>query len=239
VLRLRDSWARIVALSAVIVAGTVIGLGAWWAATSQSRVSTFVVSGSLNGVELDLGGAGVEVIGGGPQPQLEVRRDERFALGQRPVVQRRIQGGVLRVRARCPASVPTTCSASYRLRVPDNVPVTVRTDSGDVRFSRFRGSAMVATVSGDVSVGTFCGFLLQARTDTGDVRVGTTCPLERMMLRSRSGDVRAVVPPGRYRVDAESDHGSTMVTGVEPVEDAPYQLQALSSAGRVTVEAAR
>ena len=58
------------------------------------------------------------------------------------------------------------------------------------------------------------------------------------MLRSRSGDVRAVVPAGRYRVDADSDGGSSRVAGLTPVEDAPFQIQALSTSGDVTVEAA-
>jgi hypothetical protein len=237
--RLSDSWARLVALSAVVAAATLVALAIWWAASSETRSASFAVRGSIGGVDLDLAGAGVEVVGGGAAPVLQVRRDERFALGHRPTVTRRIEGGVLRLRARCPDSVPQACSATYRLSVPDNVPVTVRTGSGDVRFARFRGSASVTTDSGDVAVATFCGFLLQVRTDTGDVQAGSACPLERMTLRSRAGDVRAIVPAGRYRVEAESDAGRSLVSGVEPVDESPYQVQARSSGGDVRVEAAR
>jgi hypothetical protein len=45
------------------------------------------------------------------------------------------------------------------------------------------------------------------------------------------------VPPGRYQVDAVSDDGDRSVRGVTEAEDAPFQIQALSSAGDVAVEA--
>ena len=123
-----------------------------------------------------------------------------------------------------------------RVRVPDNIPVTVRTSSGDVRFNAYRGSASIATSTGDISVGGYCGFLLQARADSGDVLASTSCSPERLVLRSRSGDVRAVVPAGRYRVDADTDTGRARVVGLTAAEDAPFQIQALSTAGDVDVE---
>ena len=123
------------------------------------------------------------------------------------------------------------------MTVPDNVRVTVRTTSGDVRFNGYRGSASVDTGSGDVNVAGFCGFALRARAQSGDVNAGASCALERMELRSRTGDVRAVVPSGRYQVDAETDDGDRVVRGVTVAEDAPFQIQVLSSAGDVAVEA--
>ena len=43
------------------------------------------------------------------------------------------------------------------------------------------------------------------------------------------------MPPGRYRVDAESDEGRRNVRGVDVAEDAPFQIQALSTSGDVSV----
>jgi hypothetical protein len=43
------------------------------------------------------------------------------------------------------------------------------------------------------------------------------------------------VPPGRYRVDAESDEGKHVVRGVSVADDAPFQIQALSTSGDVSV----
>jgi hypothetical protein len=45
-----------------------------------------------------------------------------------------------------------------------------------------------------------------------------------------------VVPPGRYRLDAETAAGRRTVRGVTEATDAPFSLQALSSSGDVTVE---
>jgi len=128
------------------------------------------------------------------------------------------------------------CRAAYRLTIPDNVPVTVRTSSGDVRFTGYQGSAQIDTGTGDIAVGGYCGFLLRARADAGDVSASASCATERMELRSRTGDVRAVVPPGRYRVDADTDTGDSKVRGLTAAEDAPFVIQALSSAGDVAVE---
>jgi hypothetical protein len=44
------------------------------------------------------------------------------------------------------------------------------------------------------------------------------------------------VPAGRYRVDADTDTGSRRVAGLISAEDAPFQIQALSTAGNVDVE---
>jgi hypothetical protein len=49
--------------------------------------------------------------------------------------------------------------------------------------------------------------------------------------------VRAVVPPGRYRIDADTDSGRRTIDGLTMAEDAPFQILALSDAGNVLLEA--
>jgi DUF4097 and DUF4098 domain-containing protein YvlB len=132
--------------------------------------------------------------------------------------------------------VPRACSVRYRVVVPDNVPVTVRTAGGTVRFRGYRGSARVTTRSGDVDITGFCGFSLQARAESGDIAAGAACPPQQLTLRSTSGSVQVFVPPGRYQVEAESAAGSHSVRGLDAVADAPFAIQALSSSGDVTVE---
>jgi hypothetical protein len=51
--------------------------------------------------------------------------------------------------------------------------------------------------------------------------------------------VRAVVPPGRYRLDADTNAGRRVVRGLTSDAGAPFAIQALSSSGDVTVEARR
>lgn len=155
----------------------------------------------------DVGDADVVVAGGGSGTAVDVQRRERSAFGHLADTHRTVGEGVFRVRSRCPAALPDTCSVRYRVVVPDNVPVEVLTDDGGVRFSRYRGSARVTTGSGDVDVDGFCG------------------------------SVRAVVPEGRYRVDAQSASGRQELRGIASAPDAPFRIQALSSSGDVVVEA--
>jgi hypothetical protein len=229
-------WTMLVAGSAVVVLGCALVLGVWWLRSSEKQIATYSVRGAVSQVTLDLGGANATVVGGGSARAVSVQRTDEFSFGRRARADRDVSGGVLRLRSRCPVTVLASCSASYRVSVPDNIPVNVRTSSGDVQFSAYRGSASIATTTGNVTVGGYCGFLLQARAESGDVRASTSCSPERLVLRSRSGDVRAIVPAGRYRVDADTDGGSRRVVGLTPAEDAPYQIQALSSAGDVDVE---
>jgi hypothetical protein len=230
-----SSWGRLVTISVFAVLTAALVMAVWWAATTEQRTGTYVVRGTVSGVTLDIGDADLDIIGGGTQAALQVSRTDRFAFGHPAEARRIVRGGTLRLRSRCPAALIGSCSSSYRLRIPDNVPVTVRTTSGDVASSGYRGSARVDTTTGDVSFNGWCGFNLQIRADAGDVRAVAACSPERLQLRSRQGRVDALVPPGRYRVDAESDEGRRSVRGVSVADDAPFQIQALSTTGDVTV----
>jgi hypothetical protein len=230
-----SAWAWLVAVSAVVVGGLVVALGVWWAASHETRITSYAVQGSLAGLELDLGSADVELVGGG-QGALEVRRTDRFAFDHPSIERRDVSAGVLHIGSACPRTVPSGCEVSYRVAVPDNVPVTVRTSTGTVRLGALRASARVQTDSGDVVVDAFCGFQLNVRSRAGDVGANTVCSPERMSLRSNDGDVRVVVPRGRYRVDAASDAGRQRVRGVTVTDDAPFLIQALSTRGAVEVQ---
>jgi hypothetical protein len=230
------TWPRLVTASAAVVLLVVLGLGAWWVSSSEERVTSYSVRGTLDAIVLDLGSADAEIVGGVRRPWstcADGRLRVRAARPRRPADHARD----LRLRSRCPATVLGSCSASYRLTVPNNVPVTVRTDSGSVRLEGFRGSARIETLSGDVSATAYCGFALRARAEEGDVSTSASCAPERLELRSRTGDVRAVVPPGRYRIDADSDTGANSVRGLTAADDAPFQILALSGAGDVDLEA--
>jgi hypothetical protein len=229
-------WGALVAVSAVLVVGSAAALLIASVATSHEREVRFAVRGSLSGVSLDVGNADVEIAGGGQRDVLAVQRTDRYAFGHAAVVSRTVTMGELRLRSRCPKAVPHTCSSRYRLVVPDNVPVDVRATGGTVRLSGYRGSARVTTRSGDIEVSGFCGFSLQARAESGDIATSAACAPQQLMLRSNQGSVHALVPPGRYQVEAESTNGGERVSGVAAVSDAPFSIQALSSSGDVAVE---
>jgi hypothetical protein len=209
-------------------------------ASRGERLVSYPVRGSLNGLQLDLGDADVVIARGGRRPAVEIQRREKFAFDHSARATNQIDGGVFMLRSRCPITVLHSCSVRYRVVVPDNVPIDVRTGGGDVRLHGYRGSARIATDDGNISVDGFCGFLLQARTETGDVAAASNCPPPQLSLRSTSGDVHATVPAGRYQVDAASASGAlTVRDGVVEAADAPFSIEVLSSSGDVLVEGRR
>ena len=230
-----SSWGWLVTVSAFALLTAGLAMVVWWAATSEERTATYNVRGSVGGITLDLGGADLQIVGGGSQGPLQVSHTDKFSFGHPADAERVVRGGTLRLRSRCPAALLGSCSSSYRLRVPDNVPVRVRTTSGSVTSSGYRGSATVDTNSGDVNFDGWCGFNLQVRAEVGNVRAAASCTPQRLQLRSRQGSVDALVPPGRYRVDAATDEGTRTVRGVTTGDDAPFQVQALSTTGDVRV----
>ncbi len=231
-----SAWTWLVVASALALALAAVGLAGWWLLTRETQVTSYRVVGDLAGVELDAGPAEV-VVDGGAAASVEVRREESFAFGHDGREERSVRGGVLRLVGRCPRTVLDECRMAYRLAVPDNVPVTVRTTSGDIRVDGLRGSARLTTDTGGVRVEEFCGFALRAVSEQGDVRAGAECSPEELVLRSGTGDVSASVPPGAYETDAQSDSGRRQVRGITQEAESPFRLQALSGTGDVLVEA--
>jgi hypothetical protein len=233
--RRASPWWWLVGASALLLAGVAVVMAVWWAASRQTRTATYRVIGTLTALELDVGDAAVEITGGAGA--VEVRRTEEFAFGRPPGERRAVDAGRLRISSRCPDSVIGTCRTGYRIAVPDNVRLDVRTSAGRVHVAALNGSARITTGAGAIAVDAFCGFLLSATSSTGDVRASADCSPDRVQLRSGSGDVHAVVPPGRYRVDADSDAGEARVSGLTVADDASYGVQAFSGSGDVVVEA--
>ncbi len=231
------AWWWVVAASVLVLGATAATLAVWWGLTRETRTTTYRVLGDdLAGIRLDLGDADVEIDGGGAA--VEVRRIDRFAYGAPSEETRQLEGGTLSIRSRCPEQVIGSCRASYRLAVPDNVPLDIQTGSGSVSLTGVRSSVSVNTGAGAIAASGFCGFQLRASSDSGSVRALAECSADALELRSRAGDVRAVVPSGRYQIDAQSDSGASRVRGLTDTPDAPFLVQALSTSGDVSVEAA-
>jgi hypothetical protein len=230
------AWWWLVAACVLVLVVVATTLAIWWAATLETRTTPYRVLGDLAGIRLDLGDADVEIDGGATA--VEVRRVNRFAYGAPSEERRSIAGGTLTIVSRCPEQVLGSCRVTYRLTVPDNVPLEIETTSGSVRVTGVRASVHVTTGDGAITATGFCGFLLRASSDSGNVRAASECSADRLELRSRSGDVRVVVPSGRYQIDAQSDSGTSRIRGLTNVDEAPFQIQALSTSGNVFVEAA-
>ena len=231
-----SSWGWLVTMSAFALLTAGLVMAVWWAAhRPRSAPRTYHVRGSVNGITLDLGDADVD-------DRRRRRRGRARGRAHRPL---RVRPSAPRPSASCAAACCSCaraarprCSAaarsSYRLRVPDNVPVTVRTTSGRrARPARYRGSARPST------------------TDLGRRRRRR---LLRLPAAGRARDVgrrRAPTPPARPsgwscarapatcarraagplpRRRRERRRAARSVRGVTAADDAPFQIQALSHA---------
>lgn len=229
-------WGRVVAISALLVVGGAVALAVGALASTRERLVSYPVTGSLDRLAFDLGDGDIVIVGGGQRDAVEVRRTERSSFGHDAVTRRAVEGAVFRVRSRCPTSLLGPCTVEYRVIVPDNVAIDIRTSGGDVSLRGYRGSARVTTGGGRIDVADYCGNSLDARAGGGDIALEAACAPPRLSLRSTSGSIHAVLPAGRYDVDAESSTGRESIRGLISRADAPYAIQVLSGSGDVFVE---
>lgn len=221
-----------VAVLAVVGAALVVG----WLVSYRSDERTYDAPTSVARVELRVQSGSVAVVGASATPHVRVRRSETYAFGRAPAEHTSLTGGVLRLVSRCPRVVVGACAASYRLTVPDDVDVSVTTGRGTVRLAAFHGSAQIRTGSGEVKVDAFCGFRLAAATRSGRIDAVAACAPKDLSLSSVSGDATAVVPPGRYRVAADSSTGRRRVGGLLESQGARFGIDVRSNSGDVTVK---
>jgi len=235
-LRRITPWGLVLVGSAttLLLAGAV--LGALWLSSTETRTASSRLPASLGGIVLHVQSGDVAIVGGS-QTGVSISRFDRAVFGHGPTERRSLRGDILRISSNCPQMVVGSCSASYRIGVPNDVPISIRTEHGEIRLDGYRGSADIATDSGAINVEGYCGFVLGAASASGDVTVSSACSPERLTLRSDSGDVSATVPPGNYRIQAASNAGATNVKGLVDDGGAPWAIQALSNTGNVRLGA--
>jgi hypothetical protein len=229
-------WGRVVAISALVIVGGAVALALGALASTDRRLVSYPVTGTPQALTFDLGDGDITIVGGGRRDAVAIQRTERYAFGHSPVTHRSVAAGAFQVVSRCPTSLLGACTVAYRVVVPDNVAVDIRTTRGDVSLRSYRGSAKVATTSGAIDIAGYCGNSLDARTGAGAIELDTSCSPPQLTLRSGSGAIHATLPAGRYDIDAESTSGDATVHGITARDDAPYLVQVLSASGDIVVE---
>jgi hypothetical protein len=229
--RLRG-WSAVVALSVALFVVVSLLLGIDWLASRRAHVSTYSFQGTIRHVSLRLFSGDAVIVGSG-SGAVEVRRTDRYAFGHRARERRTFGSGTLAVTSSCPRILLGSCSASYEVAVPETATVDVTTTGGNVRLEGFRGSATVRTRSGSVDAVAYCGFGLSAISRSGNLHVAAACAPQHLRLRTGSGGAVALVPPGRYRIEASGARRT--VTGVTQDAQAPFTLELHSDSGGVTI----
>lgn len=225
-------WNAAVAASAAIFVAVGLAVGISWLVSHHNETSKFYLPGPVRQITLQLSSGDVVVVPSG-STAVEVRRSDNYAFGHRAREHRSYRDGSLTITSGCPRIVVGSCSASYEVAAPETATVDVQTTSGKVRLDGFRGSANVRTGSGSVVAAAYCGFGLSAVSGSGDLHVAAACAPQHLQLHTGSGDVVALVPPGRYRIQASGGH--RRVSGVTSDPSAPFTLDAHSGSGGVTI----
>lgn len=228
-------WTVLVTGSFVLLLAGALLLGIWWLASSRTKSAAYYTGpAARTGIEVNVQSGDVTIVGGS-QVGVFVNRTDRSVFGHGPREQVFLRGGILHLVSSCPALVVGSCISNYRLNVPDDVPISVRAEHGNISLDGYRGSADIATDHGAISVEGYCGFVLGAASASGNVTVNAACSPERLILRSDSGTITATVPTGDYQINASSSSGSAHVYGLVNDNGAPWDIQALSNSGNVTV----
>jgi hypothetical protein len=233
-LRNLSAWSLLLVSSAAVLVIAGVILAVLWLSSSKTVAVSSHTTASLMGIELRVQSGDVAVVGGS-QNGVSIASSNRSVFGHGPRQHQSLHRGILQISSSCPRLVIGTCSASYRLAVPNDVPISIRTERGNIRLDGYRGSADIATDSGAIKVEDYCGFVLGAASASGDVTVASACSPERLTLRSDSGNVSATVPPGNYRIQAASNAGDASVRGLTDDDGAPWAIEALSNTGDVAV----
>ena len=159
-----------------------VALAIWSVRSHEQRTTTYRILGDVAGLRLDVGDADVEIDGGATA--IEVRRLDEFSFGKPSTETREVENGTVNVVSRCPEQVVGSCRVSYRVAVPDNVPIEIETSGGTVDLAGVRASVQISTASGAITATGFCGFSLRAFSDSGNVsrspsarRTASSCAL--------------------------------------------------------------
>jgi hypothetical protein len=165
-----------------------------------------------------------------------------------------IEGNRLVLRGTCPIWLSTFCSVHYDVTVPYDVDVRAELangrlevvgTTGSIDANSDNGSIALVDVEGDVEISSSNGSLegdglvadtVTAGTDNGRIDLGFAGPPTFVDAQSDNGSVELRLPEvdGGYRVDMDTDNGSTdLGVATDPASD--RHITATSDNGSVRV----
>jgi hypothetical protein len=230
------STARIVLLAALgllILSGSAFGLSE---ALHRSETTRSVLASPVQKIVIRADAGDVDVRAGLTGDVVLTRRDAWTV--NRPTISEHYADGVLTIRTRCGGLRGVLrCRSDLQIDAPPEVDVAVRTEAGDVDLRGLNGRADVQTTSGDIRTHRLEPVTVRALTDAGNVSLDLFGEPARTEVESNGGNVRVVVPYGPYRVDANTKAGNVKVEGLIRDDLAPQAIDALTTAGDITVRA--
>ena len=194
-------------------------------AHDEQTITEAVAADGVTVVEVRNPTGRVEVVGSDVD-QITIRSEVSHGL-RRTGHGHRMDGDRLVIWGTCPVIGSSWCEVKYRIEVPRDMAVDVRSatrvelravggpveakaSNGSIDAVGLSGSVVLHSTNGDVDVERHRGDDLVATTTNGDVDVAIEVPPRRVEARSTNGDVVVALPPSevlRYRVTVESRNG--------------------------------
>jgi len=196
----------------VILGGAVYGAAQ---ALEENETHRDAISRDVDHVVIKAESGDIDVVPG--DGSVDVERTDRYVLDS-PDVTRTLDDGVLTIESRCDSVLAPFCATDYRVEVPRDVTVDVRTYSGDVDIDGITGRQ------------------IDARSYVGDVHVDAARKGD-ITAHTNVGDVDVELPRGTYAVDSDTAVGDSDVDGVVDSDRAQHEIDARTDVGDVDVTA--
>ncbi|ALE84103.1 DUF4097 family beta strand repeat-containing protein [Pseudonocardia sp. HH130629-09] len=219
-------------MTAVVAGLLLAGCGGVAAGPEQQQTVNEPVDGPVTRVEVDSDAGDVRLVAG---EKAAVEQDLRWTGGARPQVEQKVDGGVLRITARCPDQVGDRCQAGLVVTAPAASSALVDLRAGGIEVRGLTGALDLTSSAGGVEATGVGPGDVRAKSSAGSVELTFAAAAADVTAESSAGGVEVRVPVGpAYEVSAETSAGSTEV-GVPDQPGADHRITAKSSAGGVSV----
>ncbi len=126
------------------------------------------------------------------------------------------------------------CNVTYDVRVPNDVAVTARTESGDIDVDGVMQTVTLETGSGDVDAKVNAG-TVSATSTSGEMKIRLDAAPNQLTASSESGDVEIRLPKAQtYAVDAQTTSGDRDID-VTNQPSADHRIQVGTVSGDIEV----
>jgi hypothetical protein len=155
-------------------------------------------------------------------------------------------GSVLRLRSTCPGSRPldllwsfgARCSVRYVVRSPRQRAAQIVIDEGDATLVDLAGRLSVTMQTGDLHASGLRSSRATVRLGVGDAHVAFARAPSSLRVVVGVGDASALLPPGRYAIDARASLGDVRIgSGIVEDPSSPRSIVVTSGVGDVHVDA--
>lgn len=193
---------------------------------------TYTVHGKVTALSATTHGGDIEVVPVGAGGSVKVT--EKYVYNDRkPSPAHGVKGGRLTLTAE-DCGMGLRCSVAYRVLLPRDASVDLRTSGGDITARGATGGIAAETSGGDITVEDSTARRATARTSGGDVDLALSSAPDEVSGRTSGGNVTIRLPKGSYAVDATTSGGNSKVS-VPTDKSSAHKVTARTSGGDVSV----